>query len=317
MGAALALAATGCTESDDPDTPGDPPSTGAASNGAAAGGSGGTGAASGGAGSANGGSSSGGSGAAGGGAGGEAGLPWEDALDPNAGPSSDRLTARPLGSTAAQQGFYEYLPGGYPGGAKWPLLMVLHGIGENGNGTSELDDLFATGIPPLIQNDQWPGERPFVVLMPQHPDDDGCPPAAEVNAMFEYALANYEIDLRYVFLTGLSCGAIGSWTYLAEHLDEHIAAFVPVAGNGTGAFNSQGCDLAKVAIWAFHGDADNTVNVSGTNEPMDGLAACPKPPALETLKTIYPGVDHNSWDQTYNLMAGHDIYAWFLANPKP
>jgi predicted peptidase len=227
------------------------------------------------------------------------------------------LTERQLGSTTAPQGFYEYLPGGYPSaGAQWPLLMVLHGIGENGNGTTDLSNILSTGIPPLIGDDEWPGDRPFVVLMPQHPGG-GCPGASEVQSMIAWAMANYDIAPKWVFLTGLSCGAIGSWGYLAEHLDEQIAAFVPVAGDGKGAFASKGCDLAKVAIWAFHGDDDGTVNVSGTNEPMDGLAACPKPPALDTDKTIYPGVGHNSWDQTYDLSSNHDIYAWFLAHPKP
>jgi hypothetical protein len=28
--------------------------------------------------------------------------------------------------------------------------------------------------------------------------------------------------------------------------------------------------------------------------------------------TIYPGVGHESWIGTYDLTAGHDIYAWFL-----
>jgi hypothetical protein len=28
--------------------------------------------------------------------------------------------------------------------------------------------------------------------------------------------------------------------------------------------------------------------------------------------TVYPGVDHDSWTRTYDLSAGHDIYAWML-----
>jgi len=115
-----------------------------------------------------------------------------------------------------------------------------------------------------------------------------------------------------VYLTGLSCGGIGSWAYLGKYLDAQLAAMVPIAADGASAWNSKGCDLAKVAIWAFHGDADGTVGVYGTNAPMDGLAGCASPPAKETKKTIYPGVGHNSWDMTYDLSAGHDIYAWML-----
>jgi predicted peptidase len=244
-------------------------------------------------------------------------LPWEDALDPNAGPSSSRLTSHELGTTTAAQGYWEYLPGGYPSaGAQWPLLVALHGIGENGNGTTDLPKVLNVGITKLINQDMWPGDRPFVVLMPQHVGG-GCPNANEIQAFIDYGITNYDIDPRFVYLTGLSCGAIGAWNYLGQHLDSQIAAMVPIAGLGGSAWNAAGCDLGKVAIWAFHGDEDPTVSVDGTNVPMDGLAGCPSPPALENIKTIYPDVFHNSWDMTYNLSAGHDIYTWMLGFSKP
>jgi hypothetical protein len=50
---------------------------------------------------------------------------------------------------------------------------------------------------------------------------------------------------------------------------------------------------------------------------MDQLAACPAPPALEIKKTIYPGVGHDSWSRTYDLSAGHDVYAWMLSKTRP
>lgn len=258
--------------------------------------------------------SSGGDGGGGGaGTGGsEAGFPWDDAIDPDGTPSSTRLTARPLGSTDAPSGFYEYLPSGYTeDGAQWPLLVFTHGIGENGNGTDELGKVLATGLPDLIERDQWAVDRPFVVLMPQHPGG-GCPSASEIADMIAYGIEAYAIDPRYVYLTGLSCGAIGAWNYLADNLDSQIAAMVPIAGDGRNAWNQQGCELGRVAIWGFHGDADGTVSVDGTNVPLDGLATCPQPPARPSQKTIYPGVGHNSWDMTYDLSAGHDIYAWML-----
>ena len=30
--------------------------------------------------------------------------------------------------------------------------------------------------------------------------------------------------------------------------------------------------------------------------------------------TVYPGVGHDSWDRTYDLSAGHDIYSWLLTH---
>ena len=60
----------------------------------------------------------------------------------------------------------------------------------------------------------------------------------------------------YVYLTAYSMGAYGAWGYLQEHLDSQIAAIVPIAGNGVSAWEEAGCALARVGIWAFHGDRD-------------------------------------------------------------
>jgi hypothetical protein len=232
------------------------------------------------------------------------------------GPSSSRLTPRPLGSTSAPQGYYEYVPPAYPAMGPVPLLVALHGIGENGDGTSQIDNVIHVGVGPLLSSDQWPEDRPFVVLLPQHSVDGGCPVGAEIQSFLAWAISNYTVDPKRIYLTGLSCGGIGAWDYLNVALDSQIAAMVPIAGDGQNAWATRGCSLGKVPIWAFHGDADPTVNVAGTNVPMDGLAGCPSPPRKDAIKTIYPGVGHDSWDQTYDLTAGHDIYTWMLGQSK-
>ena len=172
------------------------------------------------------------------------------------------------------------------------------------------------GPPKLISKDQWPNSRPFIVLSPQHVGS-GCPSADEVHDFITFATQSYGVDLSRVYLTGLSCGAIGSWSYLNKYLDQQIAAFVSIAGDGKGAWNNRGCELGKVPIWAFHGDQDPTVNVSGSKVPLEGLMQCPSPPLIEAKLTIYPGVKHDSWTKTYDLSAGHDIYAWLLKFKHP
>lgn len=228
-------------------------------------------------------------------------------------PSSDRHVARPLGTTGAGQGFYEYLPPGYDDETDYPLMIFIHGLGENGNGTSELDRVLSNGPPRLIDVDQWPNPRPFVVLSPQR-SGGGCTSSAEIEAFIDFALADYSIDAGRVYLTGLSCGAIGSWNYAGNFTNQKLAAMVPIAGNGNPAFNSAGCDLANLPIWAFHGDADGTVAPGGTTGPIGNLLACSSPPPFDVRQTIYPGVGHNSWRRTYDLSAGHDIYAWMLGH---
>jgi len=229
------------------------------------------------------------------------------------GPSSGRQTAKPLGSTAAPTGYWEYLPPGYGDTVPRPLLVFFHGIGENGNGDSELDRVLSHGPPMLIDDDDWPSERPFVVLSSQH-TGDGCPSADEIDAFLDYAVANYVVDPARIYLTALSCGANGSWNYLAEHGGEVVAAAALIAGGqGDNAWEAAGCKLGEVGLWAFHGGDDGP---EGSTVPIEGITAdCPD--AKEAKVTVYPGVGHvDSWVMTYDLSAGHDPFTWLLGFNK-
>jgi predicted peptidase len=254
------------------------------------------------------------------------------------------LTNRPAGTTDAPLGYLEYLPADYDDDGSSPLLVFLHGFGESGAGTDGgLQLLRVTGIPQLIASDVWPAERPFVVLAPQHayPAEEShyvpcdgvehggscamrvqhdmghpesgsiCMTPAEVHDFLSYATANYDVDPERVYLTGLSCGATGAWEYVAEYGGSQIAAVVPIAGEGRPAWEAAMCSLGEVAIWAFHGDADDLVAPAGSIDPITNVTAC-APPPIGAEVTVYPGVDHDSWTRTYDLSAGHDIYDWLL-----
>ena len=50
------------------------------------------------------------------------------------------LVARPLGSTDAPYGHLEYVPPGYAeDGVKHPVVLFLHGVGESGDGVTNLE----------------------------------------------------------------------------------------------------------------------------------------------------------------------------------
>ena len=239
------------------------------------------------------------------------------------GPSSERFTLQPLGSVeGAPNGYVEYLPPGYGDGNRRPLLVYLHGAGENGDGSKEELELVAdSAIARLIRSDRWPEERPFVVLAPQHEGGDVpgslCPDAAEIHAFLRFALERYRVDRRRVYLSGSSCGAIGAWDYLAAHTNEVVAAAVLAAGDGNEAVSQAGCALARVPIWAFHGDADDTVSVFGSIRPIERLEEeCTAPAPVDLRLTVYPGVGHDAWSPTFDLSGGHDVYAWLLGHRR-
>jgi predicted esterase len=238
------------------------------------------------------------------------------------GPSSGRQTPRPLGTTRAQLGYYEYLPPGYGDGTKRPVLFFFHGVGENGNGTTDLAKVPANGPPKLIGANQWPASRPFIVLSPQHPPVTGQPDPiyggfdcwlpTEVHDFVAFGTANYDVDMSRIYVTGLSCGAMGSANYFSHYgTQQGVAAAVLISGKASIAWQGQGCALVQqMALWAFHGDADNTVPIAGDNMAMPQFTACTG--RKDVRYTVYPGVGHDAWTQTYDLSSGNDIYAWLL-----
>lgn len=250
----------------------------------------------------------------------------------DAGSTSSRQTQKQLGSTSAPNGYLEYLPPCYDKAVGMPLLVFWHGIGEDGNGMGDLNKVTSWGPPKLIANNKWDNTRPFIVLSPQYTSANGggiapgagCPSSATINAFFTWALSNYNVDRKRVYLTGLSCGAIGSWDYLANFPGTVVAAAALLSGNpgdptqAGSTWKRVGCSLGAAAIWSFHGDMDGTVPYAPDHATLDDLIACPMPPRRDARFTDVPGGGHIIWDPIYDLTGGYgDIYEWMLTNPKP
>lgn len=223
--------------------------------------------------------------------------------------ASRRLRPVPRGSSSLGQGFWEYLPPSYGEDEPAPLLVFLHGLGENGDGGADLERVLRHGPPRLIAEDRWPPGMPFVVLAPQHPGPR-CHDPARIDALVEHAIEAYEVDPARVYLAGLSCGAIAAWRYLALYPANLVAAAVLVCGDGRAAWADAGEDFAHVPIWAFHGDEDDIVPPRGSTVPIAGLQRLR--PDVDHLLTLYAGVGHDSWTQTFDGSAGHDVYGWLL-----
>ena len=234
--------------------------------------------------------------------------------------SSEHLVLRPVGTMEGSPlGYIEYLPPA-SGDDLPPLLVFLHGSGESADGdASSLTALYATGIPRVIETDAWPRERPFIVLMPQFgPDELHCTDPALIDEFLRFAIDHYDVDRSRLYLTGLSCGAFGAWDYLGEHTDELIAAAVLIAGDGHHAFDTAGCELGRVPIWAIHGDNDLQVDVSGSVDPITALNECTDPAPVDARLNVYPGVGHAIWQPFYDgTKRDADIYAWMLGYINP
>jgi predicted peptidase len=235
------------------------------------------------------------------------------------GAESGKQTARPINQPYAKNGFWEYLPQHYGNGFKRPLLVFWAGVGENGDGSLNALKVITDrhGPPKLIAQDNWPSERPFVVLSPQHGTATDRPSPEEVRDFLSFALENYDVDPERVYLTGLSSGARGSWAYLGKYKGEQVAASVLIAGDSSVAYDTGGCSVvSEVALWTFHGENDYEVPYPDDTAGMNNFKACAQP-REEVIYTTYPGTGHvESWPRTYDLSAGHDIYAWLLTKQR-
>lgn len=203
---------------------------------------------------------------------------------------------------AAKLDYLLYLPPGYdsdPTG-RFPLLLFLHGSGERGN---DLERLKLHGIPQLLENGQ---ELPFIVVSPQCPADSHWTLHVEsLNALLDDVISRHRVDEQRVYLTGLSMGGAGAWM-LAGAYPERFAAVVPICARIVPLPLPR---LKDLPVWAFHGDADEVVPVSEAQRTADGLKAI----GGNVKLTVYPGVGHDSWTQTY---ANPELYEWLLSHKR-
>jgi predicted peptidase len=214
-----------------------------------------------------------------------------------------------------------YVPRDFDPARRWPLVLSLHGQGECGaDGLRQLTQGLSQAI--LAAPQDWP----VIALFPQKPDPEReweeYEPA--LMALVEAARARWPIDPDRVYLTGLSQGGHGAWVLGARYA-ELWAAVVPVCGYVAaragdpravlpGAYNGSPGELAKglhkLPVWAFHGAADSIVPVAETESMVAALVAAGGDPKI----TLFPGVDHGSWDPAYR---DSGLAAWLLAQRRP
>jgi predicted peptidase len=237
--------------------------------------------------------------------------------------------ARPL-PNASGLGYYEYLPDGYGTGTRYPLIIFFHGLGERGNGGSELSRVLRHGPPKLIAAGK---SFPAIVISPQLSAQEWSWKGEITTPFVDYMLDHYAVDRDRIYITGLSLGGGGTWIYAKNHPDL-VAAVVPICG--TESSTGYGV-LAGMPLWAFHSEADGTVAYNKTTTKLKVITgfdpeltrpqdnALPgytagfngaqwvwrqgqaEPPAsANPILTTYEGADHDSWTRAYGNQAMWD-----------
>lgn len=194
------------------------------------------------------------------------------------------------------------LPQQYEERKHWPLVLFLHGAGERG---ADLNRVKLHGPPMLIERG-----KPFdaIVVSPQCPQGSWWTNEVEaLELLLDEIEANYNVDRRRIYITGLSMGGMGTWA-LAARNPQRYAAIVPICGSGSWMMSRS---LRDLPVWAFHGQRDNVVPAEETTRMIDWLKAAGN---RNVKMTIYPDADHNSWTRTY---ADETMWQWLFEQRRP
>jgi predicted peptidase len=207
-----------------------------------------------------------------------------------------------------------YLPGGPSPEGGWPVILFLHGSEEGGlDGQKQPLE----GIGKALKTK--PERYPAIVVIPQIPDDEGDKYdviywSKKLNqnvAMesLERTLNEFknDINLKRIYLTGLSMGGNGVYELGALHADL-FAALVPIAACQKPE-RIQVKNLNKLPIWIFHGKKDPLCPITDAEEIFEKL----KTSGGDIQFKVYPDLGHNSWDATYSDEA---LIYWLFKQAK-
>jgi len=149
-----------------------------------------------------------------------------------------------------------------------PLLIVLHGGGGTGEGMVKLTqggfnklsdkEGFIVVYPDGIEK-HWNDGRENVAYRAYREkiDDVGF-----ISALIDHLARQYNIDIRRVYVTGISNGAMMSFR-LACELSEKITAIAPVAGSMSENMPSQCSPLRSISVLIISDTADPLVPWGG------------------------------------------------------
>jgi predicted peptidase len=237
----------------------------------------------------------------------------------NAARNATGLFYRTLTLDDADHKYAVYLPRDYSPAKAWPCIIFLNGSGECG---SDGQRQLTQGLFPAMLN--APHDWPFVALFPQKPtrastwlEHDDL-----VLGILAAAQRGCNIDVRRVYLTGLSQGGAGTWAIASKH-PSLFAAIAPICGFGDAA--SIGDSLDTMPVWAMHGEKDDVVPITQSQLLVDAVKAASgrrldvnpmggsslEPGDKSDLRfTRFPDLNHGCWDRAYRDM---ELGEWLLS----
>ena len=202
-------------------------------------------------------------------------------------------------------------------GQTYPLVLYYHGAGEVGT-----DNTVHVNRNALIE--RLVALNQAIVLAPQcregykwvnTPWSDGSYDSTSIKpslyldasiALLYEIIRSGAVDESRVYAAGISMGGYATWNVMMEH-PEVFAAVIPICG---AADPERAAEVLDVAVWAFHGENDRTVPVSGSREMIEAIRDLG---GTKVRYTEYEGKGHNCWQDAF---AEPELTDWLFSQRK-
>jgi predicted esterase len=209
------------------------------------------------------------------------------------------LAAKPGEEGSTQKPQYKYLvyiPQQYDSlkDKKWPLIIYLHGRSACGN---DLSKVSRYGLPFFTNRGM---QLDAIAVSPQCPEGKNWVSDDWFEPFLKKITAKYHIDTCRIYLTGMSLGGFGTWD-LAIKYPHRFAAIAPLCGGGRPQLV---CAIKGLPTWVFHGDKDEQVPISRSEEMVEALRKCGGKPKFTVMK----GYPHD----IHRVFGDERLYHWML-----
>jgi len=219
-------------------------------------------------------------------------------------------------------------PKDYNPNKKYPLVIFLHGAGERGtdnekqlkNGGQWLVDNLQSDYPAIVivpqclENDYWvnakrevmPKGSPIKFKFTFYKDSAANTSMKLLMGLTKEWINSGKVNKKQVYAGGLSMGGMGTYELLIRMPKTFAASFIMCGAVNLDWFTAHD---KKTPLWLFHGSFDQTVSVNYARNTYTLLNDGKR----EIKYTEYPGVYHNSWDNTFKEPG---VFAWIFSHIK-
>ncbi len=206
--------------------------------------------------------------------------------------SVDDFLARMYSGPQGTLPYRLFVPDGYTPAQKYPLVLFLHGLGENGN--DNRNQLEGQTGPLVFAAPANQAVYPSFMLAPQCPQGSAWTDTSmrlRVAGIIDGLRNEFSLDTNRYYITGLSLGGYGTWDYLSQYPDMYAAA-IPMSGGGPGGLASR---MKKIAIWNFHAADDGAVSVDNSRSMVTAVRRA----GGSVVYTEYATGGHVIWTEAY------------------